>query len=146
MWQILMFYSVWGLQLGLFISLQPDVQLRWGLDQNVANRQVVYIKRSKLNIADMWLIPLIVSHYMIQWDKLILISISLIAFHERVTFWLERAGSLPCACVFAALYVRLRTGYTQAYVQIMQHTHTHKAVTGPVEAKKVTLSSKAIEL
>ena len=29
---------------------------------------------------------------------------SLIAFDERVTFWLQRAGSLPCACVFAALY------------------------------------------
>ena len=27
-----------------------------------------------------------------------------IAFDERVTFCLQRAGSLPCACVFAALY------------------------------------------
>ena len=27
-----------------------------------------------------------------------------IAFDERVTFWLQRAGSLPCACLFAALY------------------------------------------
>ena len=27
-----------------------------------------------------------------------------IAFDERVTFWLQRARSLPCACVFAALY------------------------------------------
>ena len=27
-----------------------------------------------------------------------------IAFDERVTFWVQRAGSLPCACVFAALY------------------------------------------
>ena len=26
-------------------------------------------------------------------------------FDERVTFWLQRAGSLPCVCVFAALYV-----------------------------------------
>ena len=26
---------------------------------------------------------------------------------------------------------------TQAYVQIMQHTHTHKAVTGRIEAKKL---------
>ena len=31
--------------------------------------------------------------------------------------------------------VRLRNGYTRAYAQIMQHTHTHKAVTGRVEAK-----------
>ena len=27
-----------------------------------------------------------------------------IAFDERETFWLQHAGSLPCACVFAALY------------------------------------------
>ena len=33
--------------------------------------------------------------------------------------------------------VRLHNGYTQAYAQIMQHTHTHKAVTGRVEAKKL---------
>ena len=32
---------------------------------------------------------------------------------------------------------RLPNGYTQAYAQIMQHTHTLKAVTGPVEAKKL---------
>ena len=33
--------------------------------------------------------------------------------------------------------VRLRNGYTQAYAQIIQHMHTHKAVTGRVEAKKL---------
>ena len=33
--------------------------------------------------------------------------------------------------------VRLRIGYTRAYAQIMQHTHTHKAVTQGVEAKKL---------
>ena len=27
-----------------------------------------------------------------------------IAFDERVTFWLQRAWSLPCACAFAAFY------------------------------------------
>ena len=27
-----------------------------------------------------------------------------IAFDERVTFWIQRARSLPCACAFAALY------------------------------------------
>ena len=42
--------------------------------------------------------------------------------------------------------VRLRNNYTQAYAQIMQHMHTHKAVTGRIEAKKVILSSKAIKL
>ena len=33
--------------------------------------------------------------------------------------------------------VRLRNGYTQAYVQIIQYKHMHKAVTGCVEAKKL---------
>ena len=33
--------------------------------------------------------------------------------------------------------VWLRNGYTQAYTQIMQHTHMHKAVTRRVEAKKL---------
>ena len=32
---------------------------------------------------------------------------------------------------------RLRNGYTQTYAQIMQHTHTDKAVTRRVEAKKL---------
>ena len=34
-WKILMFFIVFKLQ-RMFISLQPDVRLRWGLDQNVA--------------------------------------------------------------------------------------------------------------
>ena len=35
------------------------------------------------------------------------------------------------------MHVRLCNGYTRAYAQIMQHTHTHKAVTGRVEVKKL---------
>ena len=61
-----------------------------------------------------------------------------IAFGERVTFCfnapshcLVRVRLLQCMCVW------LRNGYTHAYTQIMQHTHTHKAVTGRVEAKKL---------
>ena len=43
--------------------------------------------------------------------------------------------------------VRLCNGYMRAYVQIMQHMHTHKAMTGLVEAKKLlSRSSKAIKL
>ena len=34
------------------------------------------------------------------------------------------------------MHVGLRDGYTRAYMQIKQHTHMHKAVTGRVEAKK----------
>ena len=64
---------------------------------------------------------------------------TLIAFDERVIFWLQRAGSLPCACVFAALYACAIAQwlYSSLYVQIMQHTNTHKAVTGRAEAKKL---------
>ena len=58
-WQILMFYIVWELE-RMFISLQPDVRLRWGFESkcSILNEQVIYIEKSKLNITDMWLIPL----------------------------------------------------------------------------------------
>ena len=47
-----MFYIVLNFK-GLFISLQRDAQLH--VEQNVAflNGQVIYIEKSKLNIADM---------------------------------------------------------------------------------------------
>ena len=48
-----------------------------------------------------------------------------------------RRHCLVCACLLHCMRVRLRNGYTQAYAQIMQHTHTHKTVTGCVEAKKL---------
>ena len=43
----------------MFISPQPDVQLKWSLDRkySILNRKVIYIEKSELNIADMWLIP-----------------------------------------------------------------------------------------
>ena len=70
-----------------------------------------------------------------------------IAFDERVTLWLQRARSLPCVCAFAALYAYVIAWWSYASLRpIMQHMHTHKAVTGRVKAKKVTLSSKAIKL
>ena len=31
---------------------------------------------------------------------------SLIAFDERVTFWLQRVRSLPCACAYVSLFAR----------------------------------------
>ena len=36
-----------------------------------------------------------------------------IAFDERGTLWLQRAGSLPCVCVrlLHCMHVRLRNGY-----------------------------------
>ena len=55
---------------------------------------------------------------------------SFIAFDERVTFWLQRIQSLPCASAYFALFVR-RLGYT------MQQTRTHKAVTRRFQAKKL---------
>ena len=61
-----------------------------------------------------------------------------IAFDERVTFWLQRAGHCHVhACLLHCMHAQLRNGYTQAYAQIMQHMHTHKAVTRHVEAKKL---------
>ena len=33
--------------------------------------------------------------------------------------------------------VQLHNGYTRVYVQIIQHTHVYKAMTGRVEAKRL---------
>ena len=44
---------------------------------------------------------------------------------------------LVCVRFLHCMRVRLHNGYTRAYAQIIQHTHTHKAVTGRVEAKKL---------
>ena len=41
-----------------------------------------------------------------------IIDYSLIAFDERVTFWLQRIRSLPCACAYVALFAR-RLAYNQ---------------------------------
>ena len=54
-WNIDLRYSSFYIVFELFISLQPDVRLRWGLDLNV---QVIYVGKLKLNIADMCFIPL----------------------------------------------------------------------------------------
>ena len=43
------------------------------------------------------------------------------------------------ACLLHCMRVRLRNGYMQAYTQIMQHTHMHKAVTGRVEARAANI-------
>ena len=63
---------------------------------------------------------------------------SLIAFEERVTFWLQRGWSLPCACVCCIVRMCGCVMFTcKPYMQIMQHTCMHKAVTRCVEAKKL---------
>ena len=41
------------------------------------------------------------------------------------------------ACLLHCMRVRFRNGYTQAFAHLMQYTHTHKAVTGRIEAKKL---------
>ena len=49
---------------------------------------------------------------------------------HRVTALCVRVCCIVCVCDWVMVY-------TQAYVQIKQHTHTHKVVTGRVEAKKL---------
>ena len=49
----------------------------------------------------------------------------------------RQVTALSVHVLLHCMRVRLCNGYTQAYVQIIQHTHTHNAVTGRVEAKKV---------
>ena len=57
---------------------------------------------------------------------------------RELTFGFNAPGHcLVHACLLHCMRVWLHNGYTQAYAQIMQHTHMHKAVTGCVEAKKL---------
>ena len=70
--------------------------------------------------------------------NLAIVNYSLIAFDERVTFWLQRVRSLPCTCAYVALFARrLAHNHYATHTHTMQQTHTHKAVTGRVEAKKL---------
>ena len=61
---------------------------------------------------------------------------TLIAFDERVTFWLQLVEALPCACAYVALFA-CRLGYNHYAIaqHAMQQTHTHKAVTGRLKEK-----------
>ena len=70
---------------------------------------------------------------------------SLIAFDERVTFWLQHVRSLPCAWAYAASFMR-RLAYN-----LYPIAHTYNAANAHTQGseqvrwrQKVTLSSKAI--
>ena len=70
---------------------------------------------------------------------------SLIAFDERVTFWLQRAWTLPCACAYVALFVRRLAYNHNAITLTMQQMYMQKAVARHVEAIRL-LSSKPIRV
>ena len=42
----------------------------------------------------------------VMWSSKISRNYTLIAFDERVTFWLQLVGSLPCGCAYVALFAR----------------------------------------
>ena len=60
----------------------------------------------------------------------------LIAFDKRVTFWLQRVRSLPCACAYVALFAS-RLGYNHYAIALAYNAANAHAVTGRVEAKKL---------
>ena len=54
-----MFYIVFDLQIIVHISATGYlIEMGFGSKCNILNGLVIYIEKSKLNIADMWLIPL----------------------------------------------------------------------------------------
>ena len=61
---------------------------------------------------------------------------SLIAFDERVTFWLQRVWSLPCACAYVALFAR-RLTYNHYTIAHAYNAANAQGKTGRVEAKKL---------
>ena len=70
---------------------------------------------------------------------------TLIAFDERVTFWLQRIQSLPCACAYVALFARRLAYNHYAIAHAYNAANTHAQRSEPARwSQKVTLSSKAI--
>ena len=63
---------------------------------------------------------------------------TLIAFDKRVTFWLQLVGPLPCACAFAALFVRrlAYNHYANAHACNAANAHAQGS-DWAVEAKKL---------
>ena len=53
------------------------------------------------------------------------IAYSLIAFDERVTFWLQRVRSLLCACVHVALFARRLAYNHYAIAHAYNAANTH---------------------
>ena len=66
---------------------------------------------------------------------------SLIAFDERVTFWLKRVRSLPCACAYVALLVRrlAYNHYAIAHVYNAANTHAQGSRPGTLKPKRYSL-------
>ena len=72
---------------------------------------------------------------------------SLIEFDERVTVWLQRVQSLPCACAYVALFARRLAYNHYAIAHAYNAPDTHAQGSAPEHwSQKVTLSSKAIRV
>ena len=61
----------------------------------------------------------------------ILCNYSLIAFDERVTFWLQRVQSLPCACAYVALLARRLAYNHYAITHAYNAANTHAQGSDP---------------
>ena len=62
---------------------------------------------------------------------------SAFAFDKRLTFWLQRIWSLPCACTYVALFA-CRLSYNH-HTSIQCNKNTHKAGTGVLKPKSYSL-------
>ena len=68
---------------------------------------------------------------------------SLIAFDERVIFWLQRVRSLPCACAYVALFARRLAYNHYAITHAYNAANTHAQGSDPAcWSQKVTLSRR----
>ena len=72
---------------------------------------------------------------------------SLIAFDERVTFWLQRVRSLPCVWVYDALFAHRLAYNHYAIAHAYNAANKHAQGSDPARwSQKVTLSLKAIRV
>ena len=54
-----MFYIIFELEKNVHISTtRCSIEMGFGFQCSILNGQAIYIEKSKLNVADMWLIPL----------------------------------------------------------------------------------------
>ena len=77
---------------------------------------------------------------LVEYASAVQLCYSPIAFDERVSFWLQRVRSLPCACAYVVLYAC--DSIAHAY---KQQTHTHKAMIRRIEAKRLLSRQRQLD-
>ena len=137
-------WALWVVYCIIFVDMtkQPSWESEGGLMQLGENDSVPFFWCCSLSVFDIGTTILIQHKYFSLQICCKLLYSDCLRQESNFLASMRPGHCLVRACLLHCMRVRLHNGYTQAYVEIMQHMHTHKAVTGHVEGKKVTLLSK----